>query len=79
VAVTVHFEQRGEPMCLLLDIVELAKSHSGINLAMAFADILEDYGISHKVSIRAQMIQFGYSHLLRCSAQRAIMHRQTIL
>ena len=46
----VHFEQRGEPMCLLLDIVEVAKSHSGVNLAQAFADILKSYGISHKVS-----------------------------
>jgi len=50
VAVTVHFEQWGKPICLLLDIVEVAKLHSGINLARAFADILEDYGISHKVS-----------------------------
>jgi hypothetical protein len=35
---------------MLLDIVELARSHSGINLAAAFAKILEDFGISDKVS-----------------------------
>ena len=50
VAVTVHFEHDGEPMCLLLDIVQVAKSHSGFNLARAFADLLEEFGISKKVS-----------------------------
>jgi hypothetical protein len=35
---------------MLLDIVELACSHSGINLATAFSKILEDFGISDKVS-----------------------------
>lgn len=35
---------------MLLDIVEVARSHSGLNLAAAFAKILEDFGISHKVS-----------------------------
>jgi hypothetical protein len=34
---------------MLLDIVEVACSHSGLNLAVAFAKILEDFGISHKV------------------------------
>jgi hypothetical protein len=37
-------------MCLLLDLVEVAKSHSGLNLASAFAKILKDFGIEHKVS-----------------------------
>jgi hypothetical protein len=34
---------------MLLDIVELVRSHSGINLAAVFAKILEDFGISNKV------------------------------
>jgi hypothetical protein len=50
VAVTVHFEIDGVPMCILLDLVEVAESHSGINLAAAFANILEEFGISDKVS-----------------------------
>ena len=50
VAVTVHFETKGVPVSMLLDIVELARSHSGINLAVAFSRILEDFGISNKVS-----------------------------
>lgn len=49
VAVAVHFEHDGEPMCMLLDIVEVSASHSGVNLAAAFAKILEDFGISDKV------------------------------
>jgi len=35
---------------MLLDIVEVAKSHSGINLAATFAKILDDFGVSDKVN-----------------------------
>jgi hypothetical protein len=51
VAVTVHLEHQGRPICLLLDVVELAISHSGVNLATAFANILNDYKISNKVGV----------------------------
>jgi hypothetical protein len=34
---------------MLLDIIEVAKSHSGLNLAEAFAKVLSDFGISDKV------------------------------
>lgn len=47
---TVHFENAGVPVSMLLDIVEVACSHSGFNLAKAFAKILEDFGINDKVS-----------------------------
>ena len=50
IAVTIHFEKNGKPMCILLDLVEVAESHSGINLAVAFAKVLDDFGISKKVS-----------------------------
>ena len=56
-AVTVHFEQDGVPVTMLLDIVEVAKAHSGANLASAFAKILEDFGVSDKVSIGTQVIE----------------------
>jgi hypothetical protein len=49
VAVSVHFENEGVPISMLLDIVEVACSHSGLNLAAAFAKILEEFGISDKV------------------------------
>lgn len=48
---TVHLEKDGNLISLLLDIVEVAQSHSGVNLAQAFADILDDFGIRDKVSI----------------------------
>ena len=35
---------------MLLDLVEVAHSHPGLNLAAAFAKVLEDFGISDKVS-----------------------------
>ena len=50
IAVTVHFEENGVPISMLLDLVQVATSHSGINLAAVFAKILEDFGISDKVS-----------------------------
>jgi hypothetical protein len=46
--VTAHFEHQGNPISILLDVVQVARSHSGINLAAAFAKILEDFGISDK-------------------------------
>jgi len=49
VAVSVHFENEGVPILMLLDIVEVARSHSGLNLAATFAKILEEFGISDKV------------------------------
>ena len=47
--ITVHFKQDDIPICLLLDVVEVACSHTGVNLADAFADILKDYEIEDKV------------------------------
>jgi len=41
VAVPVHSEKEGVPVSMLLDIVEMAYSHSGINLAAVFAKISE--------------------------------------
>ena len=51
VAITVHMEEKGVPVSLLLDIVRVACSHSGINLAKAFAQVLEEFGIADKVSV----------------------------
>jgi hypothetical protein len=50
VAVTVHLERDGVPLCLLLDVVEVAYSHSGVNLGDAFAAILKNFDIADKVS-----------------------------
>jgi hypothetical protein len=36
---------------MLLDLVEVPKSHSGVNLAEAFVKVLQEFGIEDKVSI----------------------------
>lgn len=36
---------------MLLDLVEVAKSHTGVNLAEAFRNVLQDFGIQDKVSL----------------------------
>ena len=77
VAVTVHFEHDGEPMCLLLDLVEVAKSHSGINLAAAFAKILDDFGITQKVSLLDHLPKKQKLTAIRFSVLHATMHHQT--
>ena len=48
-AFTVHFAHEGVLVSMLLDIVEVAKLHSGVNLAAAFGKVLEEFGISDKV------------------------------
>lgn len=35
----------------MLDIVEVAVNHTGLNLARAFAEVLKEFGISDKVSL----------------------------
>jgi hypothetical protein len=83
IAVTIHFEKDGEPMCILLDLVEVAESHSSINLAMAFAKVLDDFGISKKVSnlctliIRMQINSLILPHPI-VSASPVTMHLPTI-
>lgn len=62
VAVAVHLEHDGEPLCMLLDIVEVSASHTGANLAAAFAQILEDFGISDKVSAN-RLRDTSFTHL----------------
>lgn len=45
-----HFEHNGALLWVVLDVIELAKAHSGINLAVVFADTLRSFGIEDKVS-----------------------------
>ena len=68
IAVTIHFKKDGKLMCILLDLVEVTESHSSVNLAMAFAKVLDDFGISKKVSnlctliIRMQINSLIFPH-----------------
>jgi hypothetical protein len=49
IAITVHLEIQGNAESMLLDIVECARLHTGPNLALTFAKVLKDFGISDKV------------------------------
>jgi hypothetical protein len=49
-AITVHFLVGREKKSVILDLVELPCSHTGDNMSTVFAKVLEDFGITHKVS-----------------------------
>ena len=49
VAVTIHYEDKGKASTWLLDVIEVAESHTGAALAAAFEKVVTDFGISHKV------------------------------
>ena len=51
VTVTMHFENDGVPVSMILDLVKVAGSHLGVNLTTAFADIIVEFGIADKVSL----------------------------
>lgn len=78
VAVTVHFENDGVPMCMVLDMVEVAMSHSGVNLASAFAHILQEFGISEKVSIYQSILERNLPMIFSFSASLATTCPPTI-
>ena len=61
IAVIVHFEQNGVLMCLLLNLIEVARSHSSTNIAATFVEILDDFGIGHNVRVD-QLHENGTMH-----------------
>jgi hypothetical protein len=46
----VHYERDGEAATWLLDIVEVPKRHTGLQLAKEFVRILEEFDLVAKVS-----------------------------
>ena len=60
VVITIHLEHNREPLSMLLDIMEVAKSYTGENLAAAFAKIMDDYEISKKVLINSIIFIYIY-------------------
>ena len=65
---------------MILDLVEVAESHTGVNLGTAFVNVLQNFGIDDKV--RASNIYQRWS--LTCAARRrslaslVTMHRTMI-
>lgn len=64
-AITVHLAVKGEPLSILLDIVEVAESHTGVALATEFVRVLREFRIEHKVSRTINRI-LVYSHDSSC-------------
>jgi hypothetical protein len=50
-AITVPLAVEGEPLSILLDVIEVAQSHTGIALAKEFVQVLREFGVEHKVSM----------------------------
>jgi len=50
-AIMVHFEYKRQSMAMLLNLIEVPRSHSGANLAEAFLDVLRAFGVEDKVNI----------------------------
>ena len=50
IALSAHFHLKGKLVALLLDIVEVARPHTGRNIAEAPAEIFKAFGIAEKVS-----------------------------
>ncbi|KAK7015919.1 hypothetical protein VNI00_018991 [Paramarasmius palmivorus] len=49
VAITAHIILKGQQTTILLDFLELAKSHTGITLTQEFAKVLKAFGIGNKI------------------------------
>lgn len=46
-ALTVHLEHNRKPLSML-DVIKVPKGHSGANMAIAFADVLQTFRIEEK-------------------------------
>lgn len=50
VAFTIHLLRKGKAASMILDIVEVKKRHTGVNLAEVTVNVLREFGIQDKVS-----------------------------
>ena len=66
---------------MLLDLVEVARSHSGVNLAQAFANVLKEFGIEDKVSSNITQLDHNWDlpYHPRFSVLPATTHPTTTL
>ncbi|KIM53944.1 hypothetical protein SCLCIDRAFT_31494 [Scleroderma citrinum Foug A] len=48
IAFCIHMEHEGKPLTMPLDIIEVAKSHTGVEMASVFATMLEDFRLTDK-------------------------------
>ena len=58
-------------MCILLDLVDVAVSHSGLNLTAAFAKILDDFGDTTAVPIWSEQPHYKH-HSIRLKCEERV-------
>jgi hypothetical protein len=82
---TVHFtsEHDERPLSMLLNLVEVTESHTGVNLGIAFMNVLKKFGIEEKVSkSNCDQRRGGYLPMACCAcrflALLVIMHPTTM-
>lgn len=75
VTITVHLEKGGQLVSVSLDLVEVPKLHTGMNLAHMFADVLVTFGIENKVNILSLELKFDTHMPFRYSASQLITHQ----
>ena len=51
--VVFYIDENQELQAMLLDLIEVAESHTGLKLAQVFEKMLWDFGVEKKVSIAA--------------------------
>jgi hypothetical protein len=75
IAFTVHFENHGKLMSMLLDIIKVAQSHTGVILGDTFVEVLKAFGIERKVR-QQYSNQIMVTHLYdRSSASQLTTHQ----
>jgi hypothetical protein len=81
----VHLKCEGKLFTMLLDLVEVAKSHTGVNLGIAFSTVLKNFGIQDKVRISKIFKRRSLTSATPCNmcsrylASLAITHRTMTL
>jgi hypothetical protein len=76
ITITVHLKQEGLPFSMLLDLIEVAKSHTGANLVSTFADALEKFRIEKKVRfLSLKQIKLDTDIKIRFSVLQLTMHQ----
>ena len=71
-----HLEHTGKLLSMLLDLVEVAESHTDVNLGTAFMNVLENFGLEEKVRVLFGYQRRSLTHDMYCrySASQVITH-----
>ena len=57
IVITACFKSNSKAICILLDVVKVVQSHSGLNLAAVFMKVLKDFRLSGKVIVQHNFLK----------------------